>query len=841
MNTPDIQHIQPLPKRVITWAEFDSGKVAIIGDNCELTYGDLAQRMTRVAGGLLAHGVTPSDRVVIAVSHKPDFVCSTLATMAVGAYAVPTAQYEEDLEGVIQNVTPRVIITDTADCARLQALYPASDCVTFDAIFQDIHAPLYDPAPEHVALFIHTSGTTSGRRRGAMLSHRSLCGTAQYMNTHMGVDREIRELIIPPLQHGFGMGRCRAILHAGGTMVLQDGIFSPASAITILDENKCNAFSSASSGVALLLDNYADDIAEFGDRIRWLEMGTLPLDKRYMEKLMAILPQARIFLTYGMTEAIRSTILEINKNKEKLDTVGQPAQGTDVRIVDETETTVDTGVTGKIQVTGVNLASGYWNAPQAWQEKLFHGWVESGDLGWFDEDGFLHFVGRQDDMINVGGLKVSPVEIEEALKPLLGSVPFSVARVPDPDKIQGYVPAVFVEGKCALDIETVRSSLRDHLAEFKIPRMIISIGELPRTTATRKVRRAELAKYAEGLLQRKEHSPLPVLISEKLRRQRRFWPVITGHRPLNYGGLARRIAKQNTPVSKREKDRDVLSDLSRVLSDFLQGNTLQVGPGLSPPYGNSGENHNPPLTDSVALQWIHDGHERLIHYSDIESATNWFTGSFPLNSESLVLLDTGDVDPELILAAEVAVITNGATLYIPDKKERMSAASLLGAVHRHRVTHLIIGNEFMESVMNAENYWNNSFLEPQLEWVIWAGPKLKRKVLLEFSARFGITPRHAYKTKNQWHAVIDKDLLSEIDEGVIWGTLKHLATEIFAVKGGLLNRDSNAGSISGWDSLAFVNLVVATEERFGIRMRPRDIMSITTLGDMERLIERRME
>jgi acyl carrier protein len=171
----------------------------------------------------------------------------------------------------------------------------------------------------------------------------------------------------------------------------------------------------------------------------------------------------------------------------------------------------------------------------------------------------------------------------------------------------------------------------------------------------------------------------------------------------------------------------------------------------------------------------------------------------------------------------------------------MSAASLLGAIHRHRVTHIIIGNEFMERVMNAENYWNNSFLESRLEWIIWAGPQLKRKLFLEFSARFGITPRHVYKTKNRWHAVLDKNLFSEMDEGAIWVTLKDLATEIFAVKGNILKRDSNAGSIPGWDSLAFVNLVVATEERFGIRMRPRDIMSITTLGDMERLIERRMD
>ena len=839
MNTISIPQYQPLPQQVVSWSNSDPDRIAIIGDHGRLTYAELAQQMRCVAGGLLAHSVKPDDRVVIAVSHKPDFVCCTLAAMVVGAYAVPTAQYEEDLEGVIRNVSPRVIITDAGHRDRLQAVFPSSVCVTFDEISGNSPAPLYDPDPEHVALFIHTSGTTSGHRRGTMLSHRSLCGTARYMNTHMGVDREIRELIIPPLQHGFGMGRCRAVLHAGGTMVLQDGIFSPASALTVLDEEKCNAFSSASSGVALLLENYTADLAEIGGRIRWLEMGTLPLDRQYMTRLLGLMPHARIFFTYGMTEAIRSTILEINKNREQLDSVGHSAQDTEVRVVDEAGAIVNTGVTGKIQVRGVNMASGYWNAPEAWREKLYQGWVESGDLGWLDEDGFLHFVGRQDDMINVGGLKVSPVEIEEALKPLLKSIPYAVARIPDPDRIQGYVPALFVEGESAPDIDALRSSLRDHLAEFKIPRMVIQVKELPRTTATRKIRRAELAKYALELIQHREPSRLPDHISESLNLQPKFWPAVLGRRPLSYGRLARKVTG-NYRSPDTSSGRELFGNLPRLLSKLLQGHTLCLDAGLPLQPENTGEGRQTTLADNIALHWMHDGHERLVHYEEIEAAADWFCKSFPLDPASVVLLDTEDSDPELLLAAVVAAITNGATLHIPDKGEARSASALLGSIHRHRVTHLLIGNRFIEQVLDAENYWNGSLLESELNWILWAGSQIKRQLFLQFATRFGITPRHVYKTQSAWHAALDEKLFSEIDERVIWGTLKSLAAEIFAVDGDLLAPDSAAENVQGWDSLAFVRLVAAAEERFGIRMKPRDIMSITTLGDMERLIERRM-
>jgi long-chain acyl-CoA synthetase len=839
MITAELPHYEPLPIQVAGWARHNPGKLAIIGDRGDLTYAELGKHMSGIAGGLLVNAVKPGDRVVIAVSHKPDFVGCTLAAMAVGAYAVPTARYEEDLEAVIRNVEPRVIIADSGQCDHLQAVFPACTCVTVDEISLDSRTPLYDPDPEQIALFIHTSGTTSGLRRGTMLSHRSLCGTASYMNNQMGVDGDIRELIIPPLQHGFGMGRCRAVLHAGGTMVLQDGIFSPASALTALDVHKCNAFSSASSGVALLLENYSEDLAEIGDRIRWLEMGTLPLDRQYMTRLLSIMPNARIFFTYGMTEAIRSTILEINHDKGKLDTVGRSVQGTEVRIVDDDGKPVNAGTNGKIHVRGVNMASGYWNAPEAWQEKLCQGWVDSGDLGYLDEDGYLHFIGRQDDMINVGGLKVSPVEIEEALKPLLKSIPFAVARVPDPDRIQGYVPALFIEGDSGPDIETVRNSLRDHLAEFKIPRMILHIEELPRTTATRKVRRSELSSHALKQLQQEEVSRLPARISESLEHQRRLWPALIGRRTLSYGSLFRRIVPDNSSVSMHT-GRELLGDLPHLLACLIQGRSLLLDPDPFSQADNEAGNNQHPVVDSVAIQWLDDGHQHLAHYRDIEIAADWFGKSFPLDRNSVVQIDTRDTDPELLLSVAVAVITSGGTLHVPEHVELKSAAGMLGAIHRHRVTHLLIGNRFIERALTAENYWNNCLHESDLEWIVWAGPQVDRKLFLEFSSRFGITPQHVYKTQKQWHTAADERLFSEMDERAIWNALRSVAAEIFSVEGDILTPSSATGDVPGWDSLAFVRLVAASEERFGIRLRPRDIMSITTLGDMERLIERRM-
>ena len=147
MITSELPHYEPLPIQVAGWVRHDPGKLAIIGDRGDLTYAELAAHMSGIAGGLLENAVKPGDRVVIAVSHKPDFVGCTLASMAVGAYAVPTARYEEDLEAVIRNVEPRVIIADSGQCDHLQAVFPACTCVTVDEITLDSRTPLYDPDP----------------------------------------------------------------------------------------------------------------------------------------------------------------------------------------------------------------------------------------------------------------------------------------------------------------------------------------------------------------------------------------------------------------------------------------------------------------------------------------------------------------------------------------------------------------------------------------------------------------------------------------------------------------------------------------------------------------------
>ena len=207
--------------------------------------------------------------------------------------------------------------------------------------------------------------------------------------------------------------------------------------------------------------------------------------------------------------------------------MGTASPGIQLRLADDCGKTVPPGHKGVIQVNGVNKASGYYAQSQAWLDKQDHEWLITGDIGTLDEDGYLTYVGRTDDMINVGGLKVAPQEIEECLADLIDA-PFAVARIPDPDNIEGFVPALFLEVDTPsnLMLDDVRWHLRSILPNFKQPRRIYQLDELPRISGTRKIRRVALTALAQQI-DEQALPDIPKLI-QQYSQNRSIWPAFTG-------------------------------------------------------------------------------------------------------------------------------------------------------------------------------------------------------------------------------------------------------------------------------------------------------------------------
>jgi hypothetical protein len=345
------------------------------------------------------------------------------------------------------------------------------------------HRPRLD---DRAATIAFTSGT-EGEPKGVVLSHRNLADVVSRLNTVMQVDDSIREYVGVPVYHSFGFGRCRAVAAAGGAVYLPER-FDPLEAARLAQAGEINAISAVPSLWRILLE-HAERFRSAGARIRWIEIGSQSMSRIEKEQLKALFPNARIVQHYGLTEASRSTFLPIHEvDGQRLESVGR-ANGAVELAIDP--------ASGCIRIRGPHVARQLIVDGQARPATDAEGWLVTQDLGSLDGP-WLTYHGRADDMINCGGLKLSPDAIEAAIAQGVAGVPsFSVARLPDP--LRGDAVLVAVEGLAPGDplLGRIRSeaarAVRALGADAGDSIRVETVDALPRT-ASGKVQRKQLAQ-----------------------------------------------------------------------------------------------------------------------------------------------------------------------------------------------------------------------------------------------------------------------------------------------------------------------------------------------------------
>jgi len=310
------------------------------------------------------------------------------------------------------------------------------------------------------------------------------------MNERMQVDTDIRECVFAPVDHAFAIGRCHAVLLAGGTLLLGTDALGVESFFDAFLKHGANALSAPPSVLITLLKTSPQRFRAAA-RLRWIQTGAMRFDKRFRELLSQMFPEARIFTHYGLSEAMRATFLDVQGTPEKLHTEGRAADGVEIGIFNERRERLPAGMDGIIGIKGRNVCLGYVDRDE-WQRTYEDGWFFTSDRGLLDEDGYLVFSGRADDVVNVNGFIVHPDEIESRLAPLFPTQAFSVVGIPDPAGLKDSIVVLCIEGAVSVSPEQVRSALRE-AEEFMVPKNIIAMRELPRTH-TGKVIRAQLSK-----------------------------------------------------------------------------------------------------------------------------------------------------------------------------------------------------------------------------------------------------------------------------------------------------------------------------------------------------------
>ena len=480
-------------------------KTAIICGNRTLSYSELLNRVNALTNQLLMAGISKGDRIGIAVSGKVDYLVTAIGGMVTGGVPVSLPHGKDiDISWALDDCDPKAVVYDSVHEKSIKVCLSK----TKNFFLIDVKGDLIENKEipkiakidlQDTAIIIYTSGTSSDLRTGVLISYENLKETVNYMNRFMQIGQDIVEYVVPPINHAFGFGRCRAVFNAGGTLVFDDGIFNPAKALVALEKNDSNAISSVSSGFSLLIDHYEKHVQSINQNIKWVEIGSSPLSVKYKNKLLEVFPNARIVMNYGLTEAIRSTMIELRSEITKLTTVGRPSPGIEIRITNDDGNLLSPGETGEISIKGANVAKSFWKKEEVWDRRYNSGWLKTGDLGYLDEDGYLTLSGRADDIINVGGKKFSPIEIEEHLRTKLSKSQYCICGIPDPKGVLGEVPVLCIEGSNTISIKDVQEFLRNLVEDYKIPKVIQFFEVLPKTH-NGKIKRNEIkSKMSKGI------------------------------------------------------------------------------------------------------------------------------------------------------------------------------------------------------------------------------------------------------------------------------------------------------------------------------------------------------
>ncbi|EDN68651.1 AMP-dependent synthetase and ligase [Beggiatoa sp. PS] len=340
------------------------------------------------------------------------------------------------------------------------------------------------PASDDLALITFTSGT-EGNPKGVMLTHNNLADVITRLNTLMQVNDSIREYIGVPVYHSFGLGRCRAVASVGGRFFIPDN-FNPSQIGEMLKKGTINAISAVPSLWRILLANQ-DLIGRHGKRVQWIEIGSQYMSQAEKEALKILFPNARIVQHYGLTEASRTTLLEIHQEEgEKLESVGRALGDVEIKL------TADQN----IAIRGPHVAAGYIIDGQETSLKDEAGWLVTKDLGNID-DGYLYYQGRADDIINCGGIKISPEALEtKVYAELQLESGLAICRKPDPMRGDGFLVAITQETQLEKQKlhETVLRATQELGVNAANAISIVEVENLPKT-ASGKVQRRKLTDW----------------------------------------------------------------------------------------------------------------------------------------------------------------------------------------------------------------------------------------------------------------------------------------------------------------------------------------------------------
>lgn len=461
-------------------------------DGRSICYGDMLARSAQLAQALKHLGVEPGDRVAVQVEKSPDCIFLYLACLRAGAVFLPlnTAYTLTELGYFFGDAEPRLVVCDPARAGDIAPLAQASGAATAtlgrngEGSLTDYAAqqpPNFDDVargPDDLAAILYTSGTT-GRSKGAMLSHENLASNARVLVEQWRFTGEDMLIHALPIFHTHGLFVATNVTLMASASMLFEQKFDASRIVSLLP--RATVLMGVPTFYTRLLQQEGLD-AQAAKNIRLFISGSAPLLAE-THKAWRELTGHAILERYGMTETNMNTSNPY-EGERRAGTVGFPLPGVLLRIADpDSGAAVARGEVGMIEVKGPNVFSGYWRMPEKTKAEFRDdGFFITGDLGIIDTDGYVHIVGRGKDLIISGGYNIYPKEIESEIDALAGVSESAVIGIAHPDFGEGVTAVVVRAPASQITGAEIVGAIAGRLAKYKHPKQVIFVDELPRNT-----------------------------------------------------------------------------------------------------------------------------------------------------------------------------------------------------------------------------------------------------------------------------------------------------------------------------------------------------------------------
>lgn len=482
------------------------------------TYAELDGAVTKFAAGLAQIGVKKGDHIALLLGNSPHFVISLYGALRLGATVIPINPiYTPDEIGYIINngdvkavvlldlllplaekmhqALPKVenyIVCETPQGKNVDAdvtalsVYPKMKSFSQLLASANLDFKAAESLEDDVAIILYTSGTT-GKPKGAMLTHKNLYSNAKDISDYLHMNENDRVITTLPMFHVFCLTvALNAPLMNGATIII-DPKFSPQEIFRLAKKYEPTVFAGVPTMYNFLLqyaESYGGDLSSLRLCISGGSSLPVALLKSFEKKFNVAISEG-----YGLSEASPVTCFNPLDRPRKPGSIGQSIVNVENKVVNELGEEVPVGEVGELIVRGPNVMKGYYKMPEETQATIKDGWLYTGDLARMDEDGYFYIVDRKKELIIVGGYNVYPREVEEVLYEHEDVVEAAVIGVPDPNLGEA-VKCYVVKKNEALTEDELLQYCSQHLAKYKIPSSIEFIEELPKNTTGKILRRA---------------------------------------------------------------------------------------------------------------------------------------------------------------------------------------------------------------------------------------------------------------------------------------------------------------------------------------------------------------